>query len=290
MALEIPNAYLTLVNEILSTATAGVTTLTAGVALVALGTVGASSAFLALPVLAPVVLVGSVALSKLLHAGMLHTHDLRTEEEDSCLGNIETDPMTSLRNRELFSGLGLGGIAAGTAVVANNHVLYSGLGMVGGLSAGLALASLGLAINAIHDAYFAWRLYRTIKIPEPKYAPAKRAKRNAVPQNQEQINDEKKSQEVALRSMYSSIVAAFGWTAVTMGGVAAAMSLTPLLVAACFLLGGVAITGARLYNDGFNFGFFNKKAKASNLLGDPEAALSMHCLERIDIRSTQHGL
>jgi hypothetical protein len=284
MSFEDANTYFTSGIEILSTLTAVGTTLGAGVALAALGTVGASSAFLALPVLIPAVLVGSVAVSKLAHAVTVHNDPCR-ESEGTIFPHVKTALITPLRNREFFSGLVLGGVTAGVAVVANHTAPYSALGIAGGLSAGLALASLGLTISALHDAYFAWCCYKEIKIPAPGFKG--RARWNEATNqaeiiqvsNKDDIEFAESHQEVMRRAMHSSIVAALGWAAVTTGSVAAAMSLAPMLIAAAFLLGGFAITVARVYNDGCNFGLFNKKADSS-----------LNFSDRILLRSIALGL
>lgn len=288
MSMEDANAGVTLGNQIISTVTAMGTTVTAGAALAVLGTVGASNAFLALPGLLPAILVGFVAASKFAHAVMLHNHADREKEktDNSLFGNVQTASMTSLRNRELFSGLGLGGVAAGASLVANHTAPYTALGMAGGLSAGLALASLGLTINAIQDAYFAWCCYKAIEIPKlgvknvRVWNQVQKKYENTEGPNNQEIKRAKQQQEVARRAMHSSIVAALGWAAVTTGSVAATMSLVaPIWMAAAFLLGSIAITGARLYNNGYNFGLFNKKVDSS-----------MDFSTRLEISSIQHGL
>jgi hypothetical protein len=289
MSFKDANDCLGFVTGIISTATAMGTTLTAGVALAALGTVGASSAFLALPVLVPAVLVGSIAFGKILHAGVLHKHEARVkevEEKDASqwLDDVTKNTMTSLRNRELLSGLGLGGVAAYATVVANHTAPYAALGVAGGLSAGLALVSLGLTINAIHDAYFAWSCYKIIELRKSSDFVKKKGEAGDEATLASTMKEDPfvpRQQELARRTMHASIVSALGWAAVTTGSVAAAMSLAPMLVAAAFLVGGIAITGARLYNDGWNFGLFKDSAGAP---------FSIRLVELLAIRHQYHGL
>jgi len=258
---ETGNNWVVVGTEVMSTAvsTAG----TAGFVLMALGYVGASTM---LPLLVPALLISSglVAAAKFAHAGALHLQFHAQTLVESTDQQREPEYKPSLRNKELATGGILAATTAGASVLAFNPAASAAVMALGVAHPVLAMATLGLAINALNDFCVNYGLLQDAKkIPVQKPQTGLEHDGGFAQNQDDGANINKKAVAEARSLMWSSLVKAIGYSSMFMGSMTLAASFAPLLVAA----GLVGVAGSHLYN--------NRAHIAAGLFGAKNVARSI---------------